>query len=91
MRHEPQGLERWANTDPSMHCNTIPKAGPDWRNEYLKLLIGGDHEGARALRVRNDPKYAAETEPSVTVLKTEQAPLKSCRDVQIEQEESEAA
>lgn len=91
MKPEPQGLERWANTDPSLHCNIIEPSGPDWRNEYMKLLIEKDHEGAHKLRVQNDPVYASDVEPQVTVVKTEHARLKSCRDVAIEQAESEAA
>lgn len=86
-----QGLERWANTDPSLHYNTVEPVDDSWRNEYLQLLIDRDYEAAHELRARNDLKYRAETEPVVTVVKTEHAPLKSCRDMEIEQTESEAA
>lgn len=90
MRNQETGLE-YANTDPSLHYNTIQKADADWRDEYLAKLMVHDYEGAHEIRRRNDPKYAEETEPQVTVLKSEGARLKSCREMQIEQEESEAA
>lgn len=90
MRHERQGLERWANTDPSMHCNTIQQADDSWRNEYLALLMDHDYEGAHQIRLRNDPKYKEETEPTVTVLKSEGSKIRSCREVQIERDEAAA-
>lgn len=94
MRNYETGLE-YANTDPSLHCNTIEKPGADWREQYLAKLMDRDYEAAHELRRRNDPKYAAEVDTSVTVLKTEHARLKSCRDIELEdqlrQEEAEDA
>lgn len=95
MRHERQGLEQYANVDPSLHFNTLDPVGPDWREDYMKKLMDRDYEGAHQIRLANDPKYKEETEPMVTVLKSEGARLKSCRDVMIEemvaQEDSEVA
>lgn len=91
MKYESQGLERYANTDPSLHYNTIEPQGPDWRDEYLAKLMDHDYEGAHELRLRNDARYARETDPQVTVVKTGHTPLQSCAHVQIERDEQEAA
>lgn len=60
MRYEPQGLERWASTDPSLHYNTVEKVDGSWRNEYLGLLKVRDYEAAHGLRLRNDLKYGGD-------------------------------
>lgn len=57
MRHEPAGLDRWANTDPSLHCNTVERVDDSWRNEYLALLLKGDYDAAHGLRLRSDRRY----------------------------------
>lgn len=88
------GLE-YANTDPSLHFNRVEKVDDSWRNEYLKLLTDRDHEAAHELRSRNDPNYKQETEPAVTVVKSESPRLMSCTHAGITQtvaeEDEEAA
>jgi hypothetical protein len=108
MRHEPQGLERYANTDPSLHFNRLPRGhrGPTWQSVWIYLLKAGDEEAAQLVRDQN-PTLSYECEGGdhdycryptcecahhrAMVLKTAHAPLKSCRDMQIEQEEAEAS
>jgi hypothetical protein len=84
MKHEP-----YANTDPSLHFNTVEPVDDSWRNEYLALLTDRDYEAAHELRLQNDLKYREETEPVVTVVKAEPPPLLSCREVEMEQSETE--
>ena len=112
MRREPQGLEKYANTDPSLHCNTVPRwhRGPTWQSVWIYLLRTGDEESAQLVRDQN-PTLSHECEGGAhddchyphcecahhraTVLKPQSAPLKSCREVELErqlrQEAEEAA
>lgn len=77
-----------------------------WQRVWLYLLKIDDEESAQLVRDQNPTlSYECEGEAHddchyphcecphhrAIVLKTEHAPLKSCRDMQIEQEESEAA
>jgi hypothetical protein len=51
MRHEPQGLERWANTDPSLHFNTIdPQPSGRWVGVWIYLLRVRNYEAAAMVR-----------------------------------------
>lgn len=55
MRYEPQGLDRYANTDPSLHYNRIdlrPK-GPMWQSVWIYLLKTGDEDAARIVKDQN--------------------------------------
>jgi hypothetical protein len=56
MRHEPQGLARWANTDPSLHCNVLPPVhrGLTWRSVYIYLLKVRDYDAAELMRRLNE-------------------------------------
>lgn len=89
---EPQGEARWAKFDmgdvrirQSQHRHT-----PGWQGAYLWCLRHGDEESAHLIRLRNDHDYAeriAEGALAARVL----SPLRSCAEIQSEQEESEAA
>lgn len=52
---EKQGLDRYANTDPSLHYNhSEPKSDkPDWRAEYIRLLKIRDYDAAEVLKSKN--------------------------------------
>jgi hypothetical protein len=51
MRHEPTGLDRWANADPSLHCNRIdPQPDGRWYDEWIQLLKVRDYEAAERVR-----------------------------------------
>jgi hypothetical protein len=53
MRHEAQGLERWANTDPSLHYNAIgPQPSGRWVGVWIYLLRVGDYEAAAMVKQR---------------------------------------
>jgi hypothetical protein len=55
MRREPQGLEKYANTDPSLHFNRLPRAhrGLTWQSVWIYLLKTGDEEAAQLVRDQN--------------------------------------
>jgi hypothetical protein len=61
MRYEPEGLARWANTDPSLHVNVIHEADRSvWKSQYVELLKAGDYDAARQLRRVHDRAYRKE-------------------------------
>lgn len=91
MRYEPQGLDRWANTDPARHFNQPEPRKPDWRDEYLEFIKREDYDTAHELRLRNDDRYAERCEEeAASVFPVTSAPLKSLREIASEQRESEA-
>ena len=57
MRYEPQGLERWANTDPSLHFNRIEprQDGPTWQSIMICCLKAGDAPSADLIFKQNMP------------------------------------
>lgn len=63
MRNRETGLE-YANTDPSLHCNTTEPVDDSWRNEYLWLVTEREYEAAHELRLRNDPQYRGSDGPN---------------------------
>jgi hypothetical protein len=49
--YQKQGLERWANTDASLHCNRIdPQPSRRWVGVWIYLLRVGDYEAAAMVR-----------------------------------------
>lgn len=105
MNHELQGLNRWANTDPSLHYNTLrPKrSGPTWQSVWIYLLRIGDEQSAQLVRDLNATHSDechfgdhdlchwphCECVCHKPVVKLEHAPLMSCREVELENEERE--
>jgi hypothetical protein len=56
MRHEPTGLDRWANIDPSLHYNRIdPQPSGRWVGVWIYLLKVRDYEAAEMVRRSNQP------------------------------------
>ena len=52
---EPQGLARWANTDPSLHCNGVTDSrGAKWVRAWICCLNTGDQEAAALIFTRNN-------------------------------------
>ena len=53
---EPTGLDRYANTDPSLHFNTL-ESRPDerWRGAWFWCLRHLDYESATLIHDRNVP------------------------------------
>lgn len=92
MRYEPQGLERYANTDPSLHFNTIPRGsrGPMWQGAYIYCLTVGSYDAAELIRLRNDPDYRLDKEEAARAARV-LPPLQSCAQVQAREEDQEAA
>lgn len=83
---------RWANTDPARHCNTPEPRKPDWREEYLDLLIRGDNAGAHELRLRNDERYSEECQQrAASVFPVKGSELKSLTACESERKAQEAA
>lgn len=61
MRNYETGLE-YANTDPSLHFNTVERKSTRWYGAWFYCLKVRDEESAHLIRLRNDPKYAEERE-----------------------------
>jgi hypothetical protein len=94
MRHEPTGLDRWANTDTSLHFNhSAPRRnGPTWQGSWMWCLRFNDEESAHLIRVRNDERYAERCEREAASVFPMEAPrLVSLSEAQSERNESEAA
>lgn len=106
-RHEAQGLERYANTDPAVHFNQ-PEPQPDqrWRGAWMWCLRHLDYESAELIHDLNAPPsdecFYGDHDlchfgwckcpcHSRIVLKSEGARLRPPAHVAIEQEEIEAA
>lgn len=92
MRYEKQGLERWANTDPSLHYNTIPRRGrgPTWQGSYMYCLTVGSYDAAELIRLRNDPDYRLDREEAARAARV-LPPLQSCAQLQAREDDREAA
>ena len=104
MRNQETGLD-YANTDPSLHYNRIePGPSKRWPGAWIWCLRHLDYEAAELIHDRNVPPsdecFYGDHDlchfgwcncvcHSRIVLKTEQAPLKSCREVASEQSEAE--
>lgn len=54
MKNYETGLE-YANTDPSLHCNTLPRGhrGPTWQSVWIYLLRMDDKDAAQLVRDLN--------------------------------------
>jgi hypothetical protein len=104
MRSHETGLE-YANTDPSLHYNRIePQPSMRWHGAWIWCLRHGDEEAAQLVKDHN-PTLSYECEGGdhddchsphcecahhrAATLKVEHAPLKSCAEIESEQEEQE--
>ena len=103
---EKQGLEKYANTDPSRHFNHIEPLSDRWRGAWMWCVRHLDYESAQLIHDRNVPPsdecfygdhdlcpfdFCNCVCHSRIVLKPQGAPIKSCREVQSERDEWEAA
>lgn len=97
MRYEPQGLERWANTDLSLHVNgpEVPlsyRHEPCWWHVWIYCLMNHDEESAHLIRMRNDPDYAEQCAQEAAKAFPAISPgLRSFSECESERKESEEA
>jgi hypothetical protein len=79
-RSEPTGLDRYANTDPSLHFNSPDVKASGWLSVYLYLYHKMDYDAAHLIRTLNDEDYKERCDRAAArAFPLEHPPLRSLR------------